>query len=95
MFYEYLTIRVSPRMRAELLAHVAQIESDPSKFVRRLIARALSTARDAEGEMQRQMLFCTLALDYLLEAHAGPDLRKKVVDNWREVVADWERPHVD
>lgn len=95
MFYEYLTIRVSPRMRAELLAHVAQIDSDPSKFVRRLIARALSTVRDAEGEMQQHVLFCTLALDYLLEAHADPDLRKKVVDNWKEVVADWERPHVD
>lgn len=95
MFYEYLTIRVSPRMRAELLAHVAQIDSDPSKFVRRLIARALSTVRDADGEMQQNVLFCTLALDYLLEAHADPALRKKVVDNWKEIVADWERPHVD
>lgn len=95
MYFEYLTIRISREMRAELLAHVAQTESDPSKFVRRLIARALSTARDAEGEMQRHMLFCTLALDYLLEAHADPALRKKVVDNWKEVVAEWERPHVD
>ena len=95
MFYEYLTIRVSSRMRAELLAHVTQIDSDPSKFVRRLIARALSTVRDAEGEMQQHVLFCTLALDYLLEAHADPALRKKVVDNWKEVVANWERPHVD
>lgn len=95
MFYDYLTIRISSRMRADLRAHVAAIDSDPSKFVRELIARALSTARDAEREMQHHMLFCALALDYLLSAHPDADLRKLVIEDFKETVKDWERPHVD
>ncbi|MCC2977174.1 hypothetical protein LK533_10880 [Sphingomonas sp. PL-96] len=95
MYFEYLTIRISPNMRAELLAHVAQIDSDPSKFVRELIARALSTARDAKGEMQRQVLFCAVALDYLLEVQEAPSLRQKAIDDWKKIVAEWERPSGD
>jgi hypothetical protein len=95
MFYDYLTIRISSRMRAELRAHVAKIDSDPSKFARELIARALSIARDAEREMQHHMLFCALALDYLLGAHPDADLRKLVIEDYKETVKDWERPHVD
>lgn len=95
MYFEYLTIRISPNMRAELLAHVAQIDSDPSKFVRELIARALSTARDAEGEMQRQVLFCAVALDYLLEVQEDPSIRQKAIDDWKKIVAEWERPSGD
>lgn len=95
MYFEYLTIRISPNMRAELLAHVAQIDSDPSKFVRELIARALSTARDAKGEMQRQVLFCAVAMDYLLEVQEDPSLRQKAIDDWKKIVAEWERPRGD
>lgn len=95
MYFEYLTIRISPNMRAELLAHVAQIDSDPSKFVRELIARALSTARETEGEMQRHVLFCAVALDYLLEVQEDPSLRQKAIDDWKKMIAEWGRPHVD
>lgn len=95
MFYDYLTIRISSRMRAELRAHVATIDFDPSKFVRELIARALSTARDAERELQHHMLFCALALDYLLGAHPDADLRKLVIEDFKETIKAWERPRVD
>jgi hypothetical protein len=60
-----------------------------------LIARAPSTARDGEREMQHHMLFCALALDYLLGAHPDADLRKLVIEDYKETVKDWERPRVD
>ena len=45
--------------------------------------------------MQRHVLFCAVALDYLLEAQEDTSLRQQAIDDWKQMVAEWERPNVD
>lgn len=82
-YHEFITVRMSSAMRAELSALAARRDTDVGKLVRDLIAYELAVGRDRMKEAFGQLLFLAIAMDELLAAHADPDLRDQVIRRWR------------
>lgn len=92
-YHEFITVRMSGTMRAELFAHAAERQLDVGKLVRELLARELRGAPDRISEALGQLLFVAIALDELLAVHADPDLRATVIRLWREATSEEGRFH--
>lgn len=82
-YHEFITVRMSSAMRAELIALAARRDTDVGKLVRDLIAYELAVGRDRMKEAFGQLLFLAIAMDELLAAHNDPDLRDQVIRQWR------------
>jgi hypothetical protein len=87
-YHEFITVRMSSAMRAELIALAARHETDVGKLVRDLIAYELAVGRDRMKEAFGQLLFLAIAMDELLAAHSEPDLRDHVIRQWRARIAE-------
>ncbi|WP_137786584.1 hypothetical protein [Sphingomonas sp. 3P27F8] len=92
-YHQFITVRMSGAMRAELDQLVASRRTDIGKLVRELIARELHAAPDRIGEALGQLLFVAIALDELLAAHADPNLRATVIRLWRDATSEEGRFH--
>lgn len=82
-YHEFITVRMSGAMRAELLAHAAERQLDVGKLVRDLIAFELAVGRHRAREALGQLLFLAIAMDELLAAHSDETLRDHVIQQWR------------
>lgn len=85
--------------RCQLACYVA--DEVGAAFVRRARSRDLTVAsalrqliiadlyrRDAPAELRQHILFLTVAMDGLLTAHPDPDLRPRLIQIWRERIAE-------
>jgi hypothetical protein len=82
-YHEFITVRMSGTMRAELFAFAAERQLDVGKLVRDLIAFELAVGRHRAREALGQLLFLAIAMDELLAAHSDETLRDHVIQQWR------------
>ena len=94
MLYPFsFNVRLDSAMRAGLLGLARDRGLDAGKLVRQLIARELSAAPDRALEAQEQILFIAIAVEGLLAAHPDPDLRARMVNIWRDRLAEEGHRH--
>ena len=87
-YHDFITVRMSSAMRAELIALAARRDTDVGKLVRDLIAYEIALGRDRMKEAFGRLLFLAIAMDELLAAHSDPELRDQVIRQWRARIVE-------
>lgn len=87
-YHEFITVRMSGAMRAELHALAKERGTDAGKIVRQLIRQELAGSRDRAAEAFDQVLFLAIGMEGLLAAQPDQGLRARMIQIWRDRLAE-------
>ena len=86
---------VTDKVAADLSAIAASREITVAALVRQAIVRELYFRKDPLPEIHRHMIFVALAVDGLISRQPDPEFRARIIELWRQRIAEEESRHGD
>lgn len=83
-----VSFRVGDELHSDLLALATERHMDVGKLLRSLVARELQGIGNHATEQREMIIFVTMAMDGLLQAHPDAELRPTIIRLWRERLAE-------